>query len=97
MRRYQIPLAIITLLGLAKYAAMLLSKAPIYEFFGTWGFFLLTGAQTLLSLWFVLIPAAIVLMFYGQSFNIEVLMPPFIVLVIVFKLVEVAYNNMANV
>ena len=95
--RYKIPLVLISALGFSKMMAGFLSKAPIYEFLGGAALPAVTLFETIVSLWFVLLPMALVLMFYGQSLNIEVMIPIIFVLMIIFKALEIWYNKMPAV
>lgn len=96
-QRYKIPLLLISIMGFSKAMCGLLSKGPINELLGGAALPVLTFFETLLALWFVLLPMALLLMFYGQSFNIEIMLPVLFVMMIIFKALEVWYRNMPSV
>lgn len=97
MNRYKIPLILLSILGFSKLMAGFLSKAPIYDFLGWFAMPALTAFQTLVGLWFVLLPVALLMMFYGQSFNIEVMLPVLVVMIVIFKAVEIWFNTMPSI
>lgn len=95
--RYKIPFIAIGLLSFAKFIAWLLSKEPIYNALGGGGIFILTGAQAVLGMWAVLIASGIVLMFYGQSLNLEVTVPAILGLTFLFEVLDWWFKNMPSV
>lgn len=95
--RYKIPLIILSVIGFAKIMVSLIEKAPIYESLGGFALPLLTLFESVVGLWFVLLPIALLMMFYGQSFNIETVLPVLLFLIVVFKVLEVWYSNMPSI
>lgn len=97
MNRYRIPLIILSIIGFSKIMAGFIAKVPIFNFLGWWGLPALTIFETIVGLWFVLIPLALLMMFYGQSFNIEVVLPVLFVLIIIFKALEIWFDTMPSI
>lgn len=96
LARHKIPLIALGILSFAKFMVMLLSKEPIYDALGGLSIFLMAGAQSALGLWAVLLASGIVLMFYGQSLNLEVTVPAILGLAFIFEVVNWWFSNMPN-
>lgn len=95
--RYKIPLILLSIIGISKAAVGVISKAPVYESLGGFALPLLTMFESIVGLWFVLLPIALLMMFYGQSFNIELVLPVLVVLIVIFKALETWYKNMPSI
>ena len=95
--RYKIPLILLSIIGISKAAVGVISKAPVYELLGGFALPLLTMFESIVGLWFVLLPIALLIMFYVQSFNIEVVLPVLVVLIVLFNALEEWYKNMPSI
>ncbi|ADI73524.1 hypothetical protein Metev_0618 [Methanohalobium evestigatum Z-7303] len=95
--RYRLPLIIISVLGFSHFVMMLLNKEVILSGLGWFGLPLWTLFQTISSIWFVLIPAAVMLMFYDRTMTIQYMVPLLILIIIMLKAAEVAFTGLPDV
>lgn len=95
--RYRIPLIIISVLGFSHFMVMLLNKEAVLGSLGWLGLPLWTLFNSISGIWFVLIPAAIFMMFYDRYMSIQYMIPMLIVVIVLFKAAELVFTNLPDV
>ena len=95
--RYRIPLIIISVLGFSQFMVMLLSKQVVLGGLGWFGLPMWTLFKSISSIWFVLIPAAVMMVFYDRHMSIQYMIPMLIVVVILLKATEVVFTGLPDV
>lgn len=87
----------LSLLTLARYMTMFLSKQPVFDFFGGWAFPIFSLFSTIYSFWPVMLALAIMLLFRGQSANVVPIAIGTVVLAFFFKFIEIAFNSWPSI